>query len=244
MTDKSQTHNPSSEITLGLTSTATISSRAYFSTYYLCASKHFSKIAGEIEDNHEGKSQFDLEHRAFVMNSILSAAAFLEAVINEFYQNAHDVPKHYEGILAPEVITNLSSFWAKTEHSNKKNIPTLKKYQKALRYANKEVFNEKESIFKDIKLIIQIRHYLTHYKPMTMDEKHKHPLDDDLRNRFEPSKMMEDSGNNFFPDKALGAGCTEWCLKSVKNFTDEFFKRMGIKPNYQVVDMDKLAGKK
>jgi len=133
MTKNSVTHNPKSGIRLGLTSVASISTRNYFSTYYLCASKHFSKIAGEIEDNHEGKSQFHLEHRAFVMNSILSAAAFLEAVINEFYQNAHDEPKLYEKNLDPEVIANLSAFWAETEHSKKKNVPTLKKYQKALR---------------------------------------------------------------------------------------------------------------
>jgi len=111
-------------------------------------------------------------------------------------------------------------------------------------YANKEVFNEKESLLKDIQLIIQVRHYLTHYKPMTMDEKHKHPLDDELTGKFEPSKMMEGSGNNFFPDKALGVGCTEWCLASVKNFADEFFKRMDIQPNYQAVDIEKLGGNK
>jgi len=79
---------------------------------------------------------------------------------------------------------------------------------------------------------------------MDLSIKNKHKLDDILRPKFLPNKMMEGSGNNFFPDKALGKGCAEWSLQSVKDFADEFFEKMNIEPNYQKVDMNQLAGKR
>ncbi len=72
-----------------------ISMRIYFSTYYLWAAEHFWKLAGEIETSHQGRPQFNLQHRVYIMNSILSATAFLEAAINEFYEIVLDDPKVY-----------------------------------------------------------------------------------------------------------------------------------------------------
>ncbi len=46
---------------------------------------------------------------------------------------------------------------------------------------------------------------------------------------------MSGSGNSYFPDKALGKGCTEWAVKSARNFADSFFKRIGVEPNYQKI---------
>ncbi len=223
---------------------AILSMRIYFSTYNLWAAEHFSKLAGEIETAHQGRSQFNLEHRVYIMNSILSATAFLEAVINELYQDAHDKHLVSLGHLDETVISILSDFWEMTEEDNKSFLSILDKYQLALRFAGKEPFQKGENPYQDTALVIKLRNYLTHYKPMDLSEINKHSLDNMLRGKFLPNKMMEGSGNNFFPDHALGKGCAEWSLKSVKNFADEFFQRMGIKPNYQVVDMDKLAGKK
>ena len=44
MTNKSNTYNPTSTLSLGLTSVASISMRNYFSTYHLWAAEHFSKL--------------------------------------------------------------------------------------------------------------------------------------------------------------------------------------------------------
>ena len=131
MTDKSQTHNPTSRTTLGFTSTATISisMRAYFSTYFLWAAEHFSKLAAEIEDSHEGRSRFSIEHRAYVMNSILSSVAFLEAAINELYQDAYDNHTSYIENIDKELISNLADIWKITEVNKGSAIKLLPKYQ-------------------------------------------------------------------------------------------------------------------
>lgn len=222
---------------------AVLSIRAYFSTYHLWAADHFSRLAGEIEDSHEGRSKFNLEHRVYVMNSILSAVAFLEAAINELYQDAHDKHLVYLEHLDQSVLSILSDFWDMTEEDDKSFLSILDKYQMALRFAGKEPFQKGENPYQDAALVIKLRNYVTHYKPIDLDEKNKHKLDDMVKGKFLPNKMMEGSGNNFFPDKALGKGCAEWCLSSVKNFADAFFDKMNIEPNYQKVDMEKLGDK-
>ena len=222
----------------------TIKSRAYFSTYHLWPAEHFSKLAGDIEDSHEGRSKFNLEHRVYVINSILSAVAFLEAAVNELFQDAHDKHLVYLGHLDETVISILSDFWEMTEEDNKSFLSILDKYQLALRFAGKEPFQKGENPYQDNALVIKLRNYLTHYKPMNLSEIDKHSLDKMLIGKFLPNKMMEGSGNNFFPDKALSKGCAEWCLRSVRNFADEYFEKMEIEPNDQKVDMNKLAGKK
>jgi hypothetical protein len=246
MTDKSQTHNPTSRTTLGFTSTATISisMRAYFSTYFLWAAEHFSKLAAEIEDSHEGRSRFSIEHRAYVMNSILSSVAFLEAAINELYQDAYDNHTSYIENIDKELISNLADIWKITEVNKGSAIKLLPKYQIALIIAGKEKFEEGKNPYQDASLVIDLRNFLTHYKPRTIGEDTNVKLTDKLRGKFQKCKMFEESGNPDFPDKILGKGCAEWSFKSVKNFADEFYKRMDIKPNYQAVDIEKLGGKK
>jgi len=142
-----------------------VSMRIYFSTYYLWAAEHFSIMAGKIEDSHEGRSKFNLEHRVYVMNSILSAVAFLEAAINELYQDAHD--KHLVSLehLDQSVLSILIDFWDMTEEDDKSFLSILDKYQMALRFAGKEPFLKGENPYQDAYLVIRTRNYLTHYKP-------------------------------------------------------------------------------
>ena len=67
--------------------------RAYFSSYHLWAAEHFTRLAKEIEDAHTGSPEFNIAHRAYVTNAILSAVAFLEAAINELFDDVVD--QHY-----------------------------------------------------------------------------------------------------------------------------------------------------
>jgi hypothetical protein len=46
--------------------------------------------AGRLEDANGAGTRFDIAHRGYVLSSVLASASFLEAVINEMYQDAHD----------------------------------------------------------------------------------------------------------------------------------------------------------
>lgn len=246
MTEKSQTMKLSGKANLGLGATANISvtMRNYFSTHFLLSAKHFISLVANIENRHKGNPIFSIEHRGYVLSSILSSVAFLEAAINELYQDAYDKNMTYIKNLDSNTISILSDYWDMTEQDNK-SLSILDKYQLALRFANKEPFLKGENPYQDTSLVIRLRNDLIHYKPLDLDEKKTHKLDIDLKNKsFLSNKLMKGSDQNFYPDHALGNGCIEWCLSSVKNFADEFFKRIRIEPNYQVVDIEKLAGNK
>ena len=130
-----------------------LSTRAYFSTHHLWAAEHFSKLAGEIEDNHKGRPRFNLEHRIYVINSILSAVAFLEAAVNELFQDAHDDNQSYIETLNSRVIQGMETYWADNE-LNDIHIPILEKYQNALRIADKSKFDKGQNPYQNVFLVI------------------------------------------------------------------------------------------
>ena len=65
------------------------------------------QLATEIEDNNQLEPVFNLEHRIYVINSVLSAVAFLEAAINELFQDAYDEHQIYINGFASHVIRDL-----------------------------------------------------------------------------------------------------------------------------------------
>jgi hypothetical protein len=241
-TDKKKQHNTRINSELEFGGRGVLSTRAYFSTHHLWAAEHFSKLAAEIEDHHTGRPKFNLEHRIYVINSILSAVAFLEAAVNELYQDAHDDHQSYIKTLDSKVIEDMATFWAKKELKGK-FVSILNKYKNALRIAGQKEFDEDQSLYQNAELVIDLRNFLTHYKPKSVGGDSKHDIQDKLKGKFPPNKIYEQSGNPDFPDKMLSKGCAEWSFLSVKNFADDFFARMSIEPNYQKVDMHKLGDK-
>ncbi|MEM7009613.1 MAG: hypothetical protein AAF462_10805 [Thermodesulfobacteriota bacterium] len=225
------------------TGTLVIKKRSYFSTHHLWAAEHFSKLAGDIEDNHDGRPVFNLEHRVYVINSIFSTTAFLEAAINEIFQDAHDGHHGYLENLDKPLLDKLAAIWEVTEQNNKNPFSVLEKYQIALNFAAKDEFDKGQDPYQSANLVIKLRNFLTHYKPMFVGGDQKYRIEDKLRGKFALNKILEETGDPEFPDKMLSKGCTDWSIKSIKSFADEFFERMEIEPNYQRVDMDKLAGK-
>lgn len=47
---------------------------------------------------------------------------------------------------------------------------------------------------------------------------------------------MQKSNNPFFPDYCLGYGCAKWACSVAEKFTNAFFSKIGIEPNYQKVN--------
>jgi hypothetical protein len=63
----------------------------------------------------------------------------------------------------------------------------------------------------------------------------QHKFVGQLQGKFTDNQLMKGSGNPWFPDKCLGHGCAEWCIRSVTELADQFFERIGVEPNYQRV---------
>ena len=219
----------------------TVLKRAYFSPYHLFSANHFLELAASIEDSHTGRDHFDFYHNSFVIGSIISSATFLEAAINEIYQDVFDEHNNYIEPLDNDARKALKSFWSKYERSS-----ILRKYQFALTTAKLEPFPEKENPYADVDLAIQLRHQLIHYKPETFGGGESHELTEVLGGKFKLNPLMSSPSNQFFPDKCLGKGCAEWVLKSCLSLADEFFERIQITPNYQLnkeIDISTLRTK-
>lgn len=215
----------------------TIKMRAYFSTYHLWAAKHFLKLTQEIENTHTGRPKFDIKHRSYITSAIFSSVAFMEAAINEFFQDIFEQHKPYISVLTTQTQTAIAKFWNLMEehdirHRSRFNI--LEKYQLALTFAQEETFKKDKNPYQNAYLVITLRNALIHYKPQTLGGDDIHYLETKLKGlNFAHNKLMTGSGNPFFPDKCLGHGCAQWAVTSCQNLTDSFFNKLRIEPNYQ-----------
>jgi hypothetical protein len=208
--------------------------RTYFSSYHLWAARHFSVLASNTE-NEDGKlPRFNIKHRAYVTNAILSGVAFLEAAINELFQDIVDGHESYIAALDIDSKRQMSEYWLKKRHA------LLDKYQKALTCLRKQPFNGNHPPYLEAQLVIQLRNALVHYKPKSFGGGVEHDLAKELAGKFMDNRLMNGSGNPWFPDKCLGHGCAEWAVHSATVFADEFFRRIGVKPNYQRVEFKPL----
>ncbi len=215
----------------------TIKSRVYYSSYHLWAAKHLCELAKAAEEAVGDRPRFDIEHRAYVTNSIFSAVAFLEAAINELYQDAADDHESYIYALDPDSKRLMSDFWQFTEGQNRTFLGMIQKYQLALTFLRKPLFEKGQSPYQDASLVVKVRNELVHYRPELLGGEAEHKLARQLRDKFRINKLMAESGNPWFPDKCLGYGCAQWAVESITTFADEFFARISVTPHYQRADL-------
>jgi hypothetical protein len=189
---------------------------------HIFAAQHFSESARDLEDRGAGEIGQDgvWRHRAYVTAAILSAAAFLEASINELYFELEDaghpewprIPRRALALLRPDI-----------EHS-----PVLHKYQVVLLLADAERFNESRPPFRDADTLLKLREALVHFKSDGDDRRGKYQkLEQRLRAKFPPNPLASQAAD-WFPDLCLGAGCAEWAVRAASEFSDAFCSRMSI----------------
>lgn len=105
--------------------------RAYFSSSHLWAAKHFAELASELENSNGVSSGIDIQHRAYVVNAVLSSVAFLEAAINELCKDVFDRHESYTAPIDEEARVRISVMWELTEENNR-SASILDKYQRVL----------------------------------------------------------------------------------------------------------------
>jgi hypothetical protein len=151
------------------------------------------------------------------------------------YKDCYDNHLGYIDPLTDSTRCTISNFWEMTEQGNKTYVSILDKYQLVLISSGSRPLARGQALYQDADTLIRVRNELMHYKPESLGGDNLHKLEARLRGKFSENKLMEGSGNPFFPDKALGKGCTDWVIASVKRFADNFFTTLGIAPNYRQV---------
>lgn len=212
--------------------------RNYFSSHHLWAARMFADEAQALEKMHSGeKSKFDIRHRALINGTILSSVAFLESAINELYQDATDKKDlSYIEPLSKKAIGLLGAKWKEWFYGSRRiHKSILEKYNIAMECCGLKPFDKGKTPFQEVALVIKLRNTLVHFMPEDVCSDIPHELGDSLKSYFPENKMMKNSGNPFFPDKCLGAGCAFWAISSVVEFADAFFAQIKVMPNYQRV---------
>ena len=172
-----------------------------------------------------------VRHRACVTGAILSATAFLEAVINELFADLSDAHVAHLHLLDSEVQELMAEMWQRGVPRTA-SYSVVEKFEIALTLARRELLARSERLHADVVSLSRLRNALIHYEPTWESSADRHDFEKRLRDRFAPNAHAG-QGNPFWPDKCLGAGCARWAVATALSFADDFFKRLSIPAPYE-----------
>jgi hypothetical protein len=200
---------------------------ANFAVQHLQAAKLFRDQVIRLEAEHTADPDGDVfnEIRSYGGACLMSCAAGLEALINEFFI------AHYSPLRA-KLGDFERQFWGKTGIENQ---TFLRKYQTALRLLGAKTFDQQGRPFRDVWALHELRNALVHYKPTWDPEQHRATnLQDELGSRFALSPFA-DASSHFVAVKCMSAGCARWAFQATLDFIADFDSRTHI-------DDNKMAG--
>lgn len=232
----------------GVESMYNIAFRTYYSIQHLKScyllieeSQKIEKSSLTVIDGNE-RAELCSKNVAFVTGAIFSIIAFLEASINELLSDISNNDDRVK-VIPTDNKKAIKTLWDKEGKHDLEKWSVLKKYQKTLELLGKEKFDEASMEFDNLSILVELRNTLMHFKPewnsihspYLSENENQHKLTSKLEGKFELSIFFRSTGNPFFPDKCMGYGCAEWALRNTVLFVDEFYRRIGIKANYDHV---------
>jgi hypothetical protein len=218
--------------------TVRVGSRHYFASTHLWNARHLARLCQEREKELVAQNAYepDMQQRSHCVSALLASVAFLEALVNEVWQDAADTPadedsQRLAGLSRPEV-ARLRGLW-QTEGVERMSI--LDKYGAALVAADKPGLDPGREPFGSVKVAIQLRNALMHFQPKLQWHDEQHKLEKALRGKFaeNPLPIL----GTWYPHKALGAGCAQWAWSKCLDFAKEWWQLMGLERDF-LVDFD------
>lgn len=207
----------------------------------------FKDLAHKLESENGSQPTHDTEvielHRAYVSAAIVTSAAYLEAAINEFfddcckYRPSLGADEHYLSSIGAKKISQVASLWEGFIAIRRLSI--FEKYNLALTVLGAESFDRCRAPCQDANSTVTFRNDLMHAEPS--EEVIESSIEGipakphDYETRFSkkfPENPLLFGQNPYFPQRFLSAGCANWCLQSVEVFLKEFCKRLGINPHW------------
>lgn len=208
-----------------MNASAGLSVKTHLSGYFAASAALFSRKAHAIEalDPTAVTEVVRMEHRSYAIGSVVAAAAYLEAAINELYLEAIDRNKNTFPSERLRLAELMSHVWAEVER-----LTVLAKYQVALTLAETHPYAKDQNSYQGVDGLLRLRNALVHYKSEWDTELEEHRrLELRLANRFRGSKLSR-SGQAFFPHRCLGHGCAAWATKTAVEFHRDFIDRLGL----------------
>ncbi|GAB2682759.1 hypothetical protein [Nocardia goodfellowii] len=186
----------------------------------------------------DGFSGFDREHRSLSTAAVLFSVFFIEAYINEVFDDLADGnPVASAGVtgLDEQHRKTLARLW-KSEDLNLRGTGTsiLAKYDLALIALNKPSMDRGQPPFEGVKRLIALRNSLVHFKPKWTDVgSETKGLAVELQGEQFPGNAIP-IGDPWYPNKCMGAGCAMWACSTARSFADGWRLVMGITSDFRV----------
>jgi hypothetical protein len=215
-----------------------LSMRNYFSTNFLWTALHTTRLVGELEAAEGDRPRFDMAHRSLAAASVIASGAFLEAAVSELFQDAEDRDgvddDGYLAPLPPEDVAAMALVWRATNSG--RSLGPLDKWQLLLECCGRARLDPGAQPAQDAALLVRLRNALVHFRPENIAADEEHDLEKRLRGKFPSNRLMEGSGNPWWPSHGLGHGCSEWATRSARALADQVLAQLGISPNYQRIE--------
>ncbi|ANQ86235.1 hypothetical protein dqs_3207 [Azoarcus olearius] len=190
---------------------------ASFAWQHMKAATTFRDQVASLEAANFGREfgPFFEDIRSYGSGCIMSAAASIEAHINECFIDPH-------GPLRKKLPDFESQFWGRRGIEWK---PPLEKYQIALEMLGQPKLDEQAQPFKDAWALVELRNALVHYKP-TWDPDRQRTVDmiEVLSGKYELSPFP-DAGADFVTMRSMSAAATRWVVVTALRFMKEFHQR-------------------
>lgn len=213
-----------------------------YSVEHLRAAACLARKSWELEQKYDANASPAVltEHRAYIVGAIMMSVAFLEAAINEFFLDACTGQLGRGNKFDAAAVKALADVW-RGWNCGGKGVSTLEKYQRALALTGHDRLPEGESPYQDAYLVTKLRNALVHYKPELVTVWATDPRKDTqqkiegmLRSKSFKNPFVAEA-QPYFPNRCLSYGCARWTVQSVINFTDEFYKIVGLPIPYERV---------
>jgi hypothetical protein len=214
--------------------------RPHASPWLLWAAVHQGRLAKRIEDTRpDGRREPFVEHRAYVLASLMSTASFVESFINELFQDvadqaaglmAADFNRQVTAPLTEATRAAMSAYWARTKGFRK----TLEKYAELLKCATAAPLDS--AVRADARLVLDLRNTLMHFRPEDNFRADKaRQFEAELKRRkVPPNPLVGAIQRAYWPEHALGSGMALWAASAAVALTDATCAAVGINPGYAI----------
>lgn len=210
----------------------------YYSIQHLQTAEYFTQRAARLERRIKKdifNSSLNSVIQGYSASTLLTTVAFLEALANEIFADAH-LPDG--GNLRKLSESERQAICQIGDKQTFDKMKPLCKYNSILQAVNKNRISLGSNPGQDMSTVIKLRNELVHYKAELFDSGttvrsgtfEQRKLLDKIKGRFEPIP-----GTNLNSSGWISAGCSEWAVKSAVAYTDRFFVELGIDPIYEHV---------
>jgi hypothetical protein len=231
-------------VSMSLSGTARVSLQIFFSRYHLHAAGMFRDRVQALENivslPQEEREKAAMEHRSSCIACVISAASFIEALVNEAFDCAASPVETPLGKIVSTLPTKsrerIAEIW---EFVSKPGVPSL------VRLGH---FVSRCGITPDTKAepwvsargLFELRNVLVHARPIDTGATRKRieeletlfrkTFSDDDSLPYRTNRRFVESGNPFFPDKLLGHGCCSWAFDTATRLASWFATETKLKP--------------